>query len=76
MTGSIGQLADELIREVKTGKLVKLAEQQIIKEAESKVAVKTELGNALLKLGTALRSKSGTQISMDDLKAFLSGIKG
>jgi hypothetical protein len=75
MTGSIGQLADELIREVKTGKLVKLAEHQIVKEAESKVAARTELGNALLKLGAALRSKSGTQVSMHDLTAFLSGIK-
>jgi len=76
MAGTIGQLADELIREVKTGKLVKLAEHKLLKEAESKVGAKTDLGKALLKMATALRSKSGDKVSMDDLKAFLSGIKG
>lgn len=75
MTGSIGQLADELICEVKTGKLVKLAEHQLLKEAESKATAKTDLGNALLKLAAALRSKASHGISMDDLKVFLSGIK-
>lgn len=76
MAGSIGQLADELIREVKTGKLVKLAEHQLLKKAESKVTTRTELGNTLLKLAAALRSKSGNQVSVDDLRVFLSGIKG
>lgn len=75
MAGSIGQLADELIREVKAGKLVKLAEHQLLKEAETKVTARTELGSALLKLGAALRSKPGIQVSMDDLKTLLSGIK-
>ena len=76
MAGSIGQLADELIREVKAGKLVKLAEHQLLKEAESKATARTEFGNVLLKLAAALRSKSGSQVSMDDMRAFLSGIKG
>ncbi len=75
MTGSIGQLADELVREVKAGKLVKLAEHQILEEAEMKVAANTELGRSLLKLATALRSKSGDNVSMNELKAFLSGIQ-
>ena len=76
MAGQIGQLADELIREVKAGKLVKLAEHKILKEAESKATARTELGNALLKLAAALRGKSSSQVTMEDLKAFLSGIKG
>jgi hypothetical protein len=75
MAGSIGQLADELVREVKAGKLTKLATYKILEEAETKTAAKTELGRSLLKLAAALRSKSSTGVSMDELKAFLSGIQ-
>lgn len=75
MVGSIGQLADQVLAEVKTGKLVKLAEQKILKHAEARAPVHNDLSLTLLKLASHLRSKP-SDVSMDEFRTFIARIQG
>jgi proline dehydrogenase len=72
MTGSIGTLTEEILHEVRSAKLTKLAEHQMIKEACEKRPPTTELGKQLLKLATELRAM-GDEITVDDLQKFVDG---
>jgi len=75
MAGSIGQIAEEVLQHVKDGGLTKLAEHVIVKEAEKKVAARTELGQAALKLATLLRSNTGSDVTLDELKQFIASVQ-
>lgn len=72
MIGSIGTLTEEILQEVRSAKLTKLAEHQMIKEACESKPPRTELGRQLLKLAEELRS-TGDEISVDDLQKFVDG---
>jgi hypothetical protein len=74
MTGSIGQLAEQVLAEVKSGAMTKIAEVQILNLAEETARVQTVLGKSMVKLATSLRSKT-SGISMDELKNFLWGLR-
>lgn len=72
MIGSIGTLTEEILQEVRSAKLTKLAEHQMIKEACEKRPPRTELGKQLLKLASELRSM-GDEVTVDDLQKFVDG---
>jgi len=74
MIGSIGHLAEQVLAEVKSGALTKIAEVQLLDHAESQARAQTELGKGLLKLATTLRGKPH-DVSMDELKSFLWGLR-
>lgn len=74
MTGSIGQLAEQVLAEVKSGAMTKIAEVQLLNQAEETAKVQTELGKSMMKLAASLRSKTSS-ISMDELKNFLWGLR-
>lgn len=75
MTGSIGQIAEEVLQEVKDGKLTKLAEHVIVEEAEKKASAQTELGRAALKLAAVIRSNAGSGVTIGELKQFVDRIQ-
>lgn len=75
MTGQIGQIAEEVLQEVKDGKLVKLAEHVIVEDAEKKAAARTPLGRAALKLAAVIRSAS-SDVTINELKQFVDRIQG
>lgn len=75
MAGSIGQLAEQVVAEVKAGALTKLAEHEILNEVETRNAAQTDLGKAMLKLATALRGKASSDVTVDDLKSFIEGLR-
>ena len=74
MNGSIGKLAEEVLAEVKSGALTKLAEHAILEGAEEQAKNQTTLGQALSKLASSLRSKSAG-VTVDDLKSFVAGLR-
>ena len=74
MNGSIGQLAQQVLDEVKANKLIKLAQQTIIKETTQHPAMVTDVGKLLHKLGEEVRS-GRADISVDDVKKFVEGLK-
>jgi len=75
MTGSIGKIAEEVLQKVKDGELTKLAEHVIMKKAEEKMAARTELGQAALKLATVLRSSRASDVTIAELEQFVNGIQ-
>lgn len=75
MVGSIGQIAEEVLQEVKNGKLTKLAEHIIVEDAEKRATAHTELGKAALKLATVLRAQDGVGVTVNDLKQFVDRIQ-
>lgn len=75
MVGSIGQIAEEVLQEVKDGKLVKLAEHVIVEEAEKKASAQTPLGRAALKLAAVIRSNAGSSVTVNELQQFVDGIR-
>jgi hypothetical protein len=72
MADSIGNLAEQVLNEVKSDKLVKLAQYKVLKEAQVKPRMRTEVGQALMKLAEELRN-APEDITMGDLEDFLSG---
>ena len=72
MTGSIGDLAEQVLREVKSDKLVKLAQYKVLKEAQEKPKMRTKVGQALMKLAEELRNEP-EDITIGDLEDFLNG---
>lgn len=70
MSGSIGQIAEAILSEVKTNKLIKLAQQTIIKEAAARPAPTTDIGKMLYKLAAEVRN-GNTEISIADVKQFV-----
>jgi len=75
MDGSIGNIAEEILAEVKAGKLTKVAEHVILEEAEKKAVARTDLGRAALKLAAELRTNAGSDVSVEDLRQFVDGIR-
>jgi len=75
MTGSIGKMAEDILAEVKDGKLTKLAEHVILDNAEKRASSRTELGRAALKLAAELRSNATSSVTVDDLRKFVDGIQ-
>lgn len=75
MSGSIGKIAQEVLDEVKAGKLTKLAEHVIVEDAEKTASARTPLGRAALKLAALLRSRTGTDVTVDELKQFVDGVQ-
>lgn len=73
MAGSIGEIAEQVLDEVRSSKLTKLAQHKVLKEAGSKPIIRTEVGKLLLKLAEEVRHGS-TDITAEDLDAFLSGV--
>jgi len=72
MAGSIGVIAEQLLKEVRDGALTKVAEVEMLKTAEAKGVTRTKVGKALKKLAVALHSKS-SGVSMGELREFLNG---
>ena len=73
MAGSIGEIAEQVLAEVRSSKLTKLAQHEILKEAQATPVVRTEVGKLLMKLSEDMRSVSA-DITTDDLETFLSGV--
>lgn len=74
MSGSIGKIAEELLSDVKSNKLIKLAQQTIIKEATVRPAPTTDVGKLLHKLAEEVRS-GRVEVSIADVKQFVEGLK-
>jgi len=72
MTGSIGTLADEVLQEVRSAKLTKLAEHQMIKEACEHPPLKSPLAQQLVKVAAELREQRD-EITVADLQQFVDG---
>jgi len=70
--GSIGQLAENIVNQVKSEKLTKIAEYQLIKQASTEPP-KTEIGRTLAKLAEEVRTQK-LGISLEDLNSFLTEV--
>jgi len=68
MESSIGNLAEEVLQEVKSDKLVKIAQYKMLKEA--KPVMRTQIGKTLMKLATDLRT-APDDVTVGDLERFL-----
>ncbi len=75
MVGSIGKIAEEVLQEVKEGKLTKLAEHAIVEDAEKQASSRAPLGQAALKLAAVIRSNASTGVSVGELKAFVDQVR-
>ena len=73
MVGSIGEIAEQVLEEVRNSKLTKLAQHEILKEAQVVPVVRTEVGKLLMKLSEDVKSGSA-DITTGDLETFLSGV--
>lgn len=71
MIGSIGKLAEEVLQEVKSGKLVKLAQHKILEEAEP--VMHTKIGKTMMELASDIRNKSDG-ITVGDLENFVAEV--
>lgn len=70
MAGSIGELAEQVLQEVKSEKIVKLAQHRILKEAQAKPVMHTKVGKTLMKLAADLRSEP-TDLTVSDVENFV-----
>jgi len=75
MAGSIGQLAEQIVAAVKAGAMTKLAEHEILDQVEARATAQTDLGRTMLKLATALRGKASNDVTVDELKSFIEGLR-
>jgi hypothetical protein len=55
---SIGNLAEQVLQEVRGAKLTKLAERNIIKDAAENPPAQTALGKELVKVAASLRASA------------------
>ena len=72
--GSIGNLAEEILNEVKKENLVKLAEYRIFKNAAEHAPAETEIGQLLQKVASLLRSHSDN-VTVGDVESFLGELR-
>lgn len=70
MNGSIGQLAEKIVDEVKQNALTKIAQYEVVKEASKRPNPQTEIGKRLLKLAVDLREIS-EDVTVKDVQNFL-----
>ena len=70
MAGSIGNLAEQVLEEVRSEKLVKLAQVQTVDVDGKKPRMRTEIGKALYKAAQALRS-GDTEVTVGDVEDFV-----
>jgi len=70
MLDSIGSLAEQVLHEVKSDKLIKIAQHEMIKEAQAKPVMHTKIGKTLLKLADDLRNDS-SDITVGELENFI-----
>ncbi len=71
MLDSIGELAEQALREVRSSKIVKLAQHQILKEAQTKPTMHTEVGKVLMKLAVELRNET-EDVTVSEFENFIS----
>lgn len=69
MAGSIGNLAEEVLQEVKSDKLVKIAQHKILQEA--KPTMHTSIGRTLMKLAVDIRN-APEDVTVGELENFIS----
>jgi hypothetical protein len=71
--GSIGTLAEQIVNEVKSESLTKLAQTEFVKVAEKAPNPKTAVGQLLHKIAADLRASSGSDdaVTIGDVKEFL-----
>jgi hypothetical protein len=72
MPGSVGEIAERVLAEVRSAKLTKLAEHQMVKEASEKPRARTPIGQALLKFAEEVRAQR-IEVSEEDLEKFVYG---
>ena len=70
MSGSIGNLAEQVLREVRSGELTKLAQHEILRDTERTPKLETEIGKALYKAAQELRNNPD-EITVSDVEEFL-----
>jgi len=70
----IGDIAEQVLDEVRSAGLTKIAEHQIVRAESAKPRARTELGTALLKVAEELRS-ADNDITVGDLTGFLNGVR-
>jgi len=74
MRGSIGDIAEQVLEEVRSSKLTKVAQYEILKEEESKPRARTKVGKLLLKLSEDVRL-GNEDITVEELDAFVTGVQ-
>lgn len=72
MAGSVGEIAEKVLAEVRSAKLTKLAEHQMVKEASEKPRMQTPVGQALLKLAEDIKAQR-IEVTDEDLEKFVYG---
>jgi len=72
--GSIGQIAEAVLADVRESKLIKLAQQQFVKEAAEHPEPRTEVAKSLHKLAEELRTEKD-DVSVDEVLSFLSEVR-
>lgn len=70
MIGSIGKLAEQVLQEIRSDKIVKLAQYQMIKEAQEKPRMHTEIGRVMMKLAEDLRGEFG-DVTVSEFENFI-----
>lgn len=70
MKTTIGQLAEQILDEVKKEALVKIAQREVVKEASKRPNLKTDVGKLLHKFAEELRN-APQDVSVQDVKDFL-----
>jgi len=71
MTGKIGQMAEQIVEEVRQNALTKIAQHEVVKEASKRPNPKTDIGKLLYKAAAELRQDIG-DVTVSDVKKFLS----
>lgn len=72
MPGSVGEIAEKVLAEVRSAKLTKLAEHQMVKEASEKFQAKTPIGQELMKFAEELKTQQ-VEVTEEDLEKFIYG---
>lgn len=70
MDGTIGNLAEQVLEEVRGAKLMKLAQAKTVSTDSLKPNMRTEIGKALYKAAQALRDED-SPITIGDVEKFV-----
>jgi len=70
MPGTIGNLAEQVLEEVRGEKLMKLAQAKTVDVDSQRPVMRTEIGKAIYKTAQALREK-GSPITVSDVENFV-----
>jgi hypothetical protein len=73
MTGSIGQIAEQIVNEVRQNALIKVAQHEVVKEASKRPNPKTDIGKLLYKAAAELR-REGNDVTVADVQNFLAEV--